>query len=114
MKYIITESQMDRAVLKYLNTEFGDLEPYKNKKHPNRILFVKDGEVIFEYFIEVGSVFISYRKVWAFLQRFFLLDDMEVGNTLRQWMSEYYNLDVRSNPIPVIDTEKWWDNNVIN
>jgi hypothetical protein len=39
---------------------------------------------------------------------------MEVGNTLRQWMSEYYNLDVRSNPIPVIDTEKWWDNNVIN
>ena len=40
---------MDRAVLKFLNSEYGDLEPYKTKKYPKHTFFMKDGEIIFDY-----------------------------------------------------------------
>ena len=53
---------MDRAVLKYLNSEYGNLTPYETDEYPDKIFFMKDGELIFDYDKKNGIVFISYEK----------------------------------------------------
>ena len=39
MKYIITESKLEKAVIKYLNKEYGDLEEYTTDKRPDNVFF---------------------------------------------------------------------------
>jgi hypothetical protein len=95
MKYIITENQMDRAVLKYLNTKYGDLKPYERDDHPNEILYVKDGEVIFDYDKKNGDCGISYDHIWSVLESFFGLKNKEIEDITKQWVEEQYNLSVR-------------------
>ena len=94
MKYIITESQKDRAVIKWLNLEFGDLTPYETKKHPDYIFFMKDGEVVFDYNKKNRVVYISYDKIWSFLEDFFGLEYVEIQDLTKEWVEEHYKLGV--------------------
>jgi hypothetical protein len=94
MKYIITENQLNRAALKYLNTEYGDLEPYKTDEFPDYIFYMKDGEVILQYNKKNGVVFISYDHIWTFLGSFFGLKDEEIQVITKEWVEEHYNLRV--------------------
>ena len=94
MKYVITENQLNRAALRFLNTEYGNLEPYETDEHPNFIYFMKDGEVIFEYNKKNGYVYISYDKIWSFLDSFFGLEYEEIQDITKQWVEEHYNLSV--------------------
>jgi hypothetical protein len=100
MKYIITESQKNRGIIKYLNSEYGDLEPYKTKKYSNHIFFIKDGEVIFDYNKENGYVCISYDKIWLFLESFFGLKNEEIRELTKTWVEEHYKLRVVTTFIP--------------
>jgi hypothetical protein len=110
MKYIITESQMDRAVLKYLNSEYGDLEPYETDKHPNHIFFMKDGEVIFDYNKKNGVVIFSYDKIWSFLQSFFGLEYEEIQDLTKEWVEEHYKLGVSTTIYRQINEISRWRN----
>ena len=104
MKYIITESQIDRFVSKWLNSEYGDLTPFETEKHPDYIFFMKDGEVVFDYNKKNEVVHISYEKIWSFLKNFFGLEYEEIQDLTKEWVEEYYKLVVtttinRWNPI---------------
>ena len=99
MKYIITESQLDRAALKYLNIEYGDLTPYETDEYPNHIFFMKDGEVIFDYNKKNGWVYISNEKIWSLLESFFGLEYEEIQDLLKQWVEEHYKLRVRTTKV---------------
>ena len=97
MKYIITESQMERALLKYFDSEFKDLTPYTNKEWKDLIFFMKDGTVIFEY--HTKRSFNPYRVnvnplVWSFLQTFFGLESPLIAHTLGDWFEDNYNMEV--------------------
>ena len=105
MKYIITENQMDRAVLKYLNTKYGDLESYKPKKYPNHIFFMKDGKVIFSYNKENGLVFISDDHIWSLLDSFFGLEIKGIKYITKTWVEEHYKLNVSTTLIRI---DKQW------
>jgi hypothetical protein len=94
MKYIITESQMDRAVFKWLNSEFGDLTPYETEERTNYIFFMKDGEVVFDYDKKYGNVYISDDKIWSFLGNFFGLEYEEIQDITKEWVEEHYKLRV--------------------
>ena len=94
MKYITTESQLDRASLKFLNTKYGDLVPYEISEFPNFIFFMKDGEVIFNYHKKNGKVYISDDKIWSFLESFFGLINQEIRELTKEWAVQHYNLDV--------------------
>ncbi len=94
MKYIITESQMDRAVIKWLNLEYGDLEPFEIEKNPYYIFFMKDGEVVFDYNKKNGYVGISYDNIWSFLSSFFGLEYKEIQDITKEWVEEHYKLGV--------------------
>ena len=110
MKYIITESQLDRAALKYLNSEYGDLEPYETDEYPNHIFFMKDGEVIFDYNKKNGWVYISNEKIWSLLESFFGLEYEEIQDLLKQWVEEHYKLRVTTTNEIWSDMESRWRN----
>ena len=108
MKYIITESQMDRAVLKYLNTIYGDLVPFETDKDPNFIFFMKNDEVIFDYNKKNGNVYISYDHIWSFLESFFGLKYTEIQDLTKEWVEEHYKLSVRTTNIRrKINIRRW-------
>ena len=94
MKYIITESKLNRAVFKWLNSEYGDLEQFEMEKYPNHIFFKKDGEFIFYYNKKNGYVGISYDKIWSFLESFFELKYKEIQVLTKEWVEEHYKLGV--------------------
>ena len=94
MKYIITENQKDRAIIKWLNSEFGDLTPFKTKKYPDYIFFMKDGEVIFDYHKKSRYVGFSFEKIWSFLKNFFGLEYEEIQDLTKEWVEEHYKLRV--------------------
>ena len=96
MKYIITESQIDRVVFKWLNLEYGDLTPYEKEEYLDYIFFMKDGEVIFDYNKKNGIVLISNDKIWSFLQNFFGLEFEEIQDLTKKWVEEHYKLRVKT------------------
>ena len=59
MKLIITENKRNRVIIKWLNSEFGDLTPFETEKYRNYIFFMKEGEVVFDYNKKNGYVCIS-------------------------------------------------------
>lgn len=99
MKYIITENRLNDIVIKYLNSEYGDLKPYQTDKYPGDIFFMKDGKVIFNYITDsknktYGEVGISYRDVWLFLKNLFGLSYIEAQDITTKWINQTYNLSV--------------------
>ena len=94
MKVIITESQKDRAIIKWLNSEYGDLTPYETEEYPNHIFFMKDGGVVFEYDKINKSAHISNDEIWSFLESFFGLEYDEIQDLTKEWVEEHYKLRV--------------------
>ena len=94
MKYIITESKLNKIVIKWLNLEFGDLTPDETEEYPGYIFFMKDGEVVFDYNKKDGDVYISYDKIWSFLESFFGLEYKEIQDLTKEWVEEHFKLRV--------------------
>jgi hypothetical protein len=94
MKYIITENQLDRTIIKLLNLEYGDSTPFETEEYPDYIFFMKDGEIIFDYYKKNGIVYISYDKIWSFLENFFGLEYEEIQDLTKEWVEEHYKLRV--------------------
>jgi hypothetical protein len=94
MKYIITESRLNDIVKSWLSNSFGDLIPYETKKYPNYIFYGKGGEVIFEYNKKNGCVYISYYKIWSFLESMFGMEHQQIQDLTKEWVEEHYKLKV--------------------
>jgi hypothetical protein len=116
MKIIITESSRDRLVLKWLNKKFGNLTPNESVNHKSksalkwlnmlvgdltkvvkssRTFYVnKDGLPLFYYyhFKKNGDVYISYDIIWSFFESNFNMNDFQIQEILKVWLSETYNL----------------------
>ena len=92
---------MDRAIIKWLNSEYGNLTPYETEKYPDYIFFKKDGKVIFEYNKENGDVDISYDHIWSFLSSFFGLKYEEIQDLTKEWVEEHYKLGVTTTDIAI-------------
>lgn len=92
MKYIITESQLESAVIKWLNSKYGDLTPFEMEKYPYYIFFMEDDEVIFEYNKTSGITSISYDNIWSILSNFFGLEDKEIQDITKEWIESRYKL----------------------
>ena len=94
MKIIITENKLERVAINWLNKNYGDLEPYETEEHPGYIFYKKGNDVIFDYSIRSGRVFVNYDEIWSFLESFFGMDDYQLTVLLKNWVEEYYNLSV--------------------
>jgi hypothetical protein len=94
MKYIITENQMERAVIKYLNSMYSDLEEFRTKEYNDLIFFMKNGGVVFEYNPEHEKIGVS-GYLWEFLDSFFGVESHTKQWILYDWFKEHYDLTLR-------------------
>ena len=91
MKYIITESQMDRAVGRLLSKEYGDLEIYDHDNYPWVFYLDKNGEIIFLYQNKEEELYVS-KDVMKFLINVFSIDDKQIKSIFKDWFEEHNNL----------------------
>ena len=92
MKYILTESKLEKAIIHFLNKGYGDLTEYKDDEYPNYILYVKDNKVYMDYDIETGVLWVNYGTIWKDLENWFSMDDNDIEYVIKKWVEVAYNL----------------------
>ena len=97
---------LKHKIIKYLNSEFRYLEQFEPEVYPGYTFFMKDGEVVFDYNKKNGIVYISYDKIWSFLESFFGLEYREIQSLTKEWVEEHCKLEVKT-------TNNWLPKNII-
>jgi hypothetical protein len=90
MKYIITESQINKVIDKFITYQFEPHEVKKSSEYPDSIFWVKDGEVIVE--IEDSDYFWVSPQIWENIRSMFSLKYSETQQVIRDWLEEHYKL----------------------
>ena len=92
MKIIITESKLNKVVLKWLDREFGNLTKIVKG---DKIYYVdQDGLSLFYCYQDLKNkyVFINYDRIWRLLQSIFGMEYEQVLEILKVWLEQTYNL----------------------
>ena len=92
MKYIITESKLEKAIIHFLNKMYGDLTEYITDKEPNKIFYIKDKKVYMEQDIEYGRLWVDYKTIWMDLKMWFSLEYSDIQSVITKWVEETYNI----------------------
>ncbi len=94
MNIIINQPQLVRAVLLYLNMNFGNLIPKKDKDRPNLVFYLNDNnQDLMEYDKETGVVYIDYNQIWSKIESLFSLNYFEVQSIMSIWLKDTYKLE---------------------
>ena len=91
MKYIITENQNEKLIIKYLNKEYGDLKEYRTDEYPESVFYIKDKKVYMEP--ENDVLWVDYYTIWQDLINIFSLKNSEIKHIITHWVKETYNLE---------------------
>ena len=114
MKYIITESKLEKLVkyldkfngknkkllkskleksaIRYLNEMYGDLEVYRTDKFPDCVYFVKDGRFYMRQDLGGSRLYIDNDTMWSELENIFGLNRDEIKHIITKWAEQTYNL----------------------
>ena len=90
MKVIITESQYNRAIDRFITYLLEPHEERTSEKYPGSIFWIKGGEVIVE--IEKSKYFWLDYYIWIRISEMFGLDYDETQSVVRVWLEQHYNL----------------------
>ena len=90
MKYIITESQYNNTIDKFITYLLEPHEEKRTKKFPDSIFWVKDGKVITE--IEKPNFFWVSPKIWRNISNMLSLEYDETQQVIKDWLEEHYKL----------------------
>ena len=91
--------KLKHKIINYLNKEYSGLVRFETDKLPSFIYFMKNGKVIYEYNKKNGNVYISYDKIWSFLESFFGLKFKEIQSLTKEWVEEQFKLDITTNAV---------------
>ena len=86
--------KLKHKIINYLNKEYSGLTIYETDKWEDYIFFMKNDKVIFEYNKENGNVYISYDRIWSFLESFFGLEYKEIQDLTKEWVDEQFKSEV--------------------
>jgi hypothetical protein len=93
MNIIINKPQLVRAVLLYLNKNFGSLMQKTSSKYPDSVFYVdSDNDVLMEYDKKTKIVWIHYDQIWSKIQSLFYLEYNDIQLIMKLWLEEAYNL----------------------
>ena len=92
MKYIITESKLEKTAIHYLNEMYGDFERYRTDKRPDSVFYVKDKKAYMEYDLELNAFWVDYPTIWQDLKNIFNFEYFESQRILTKWLEETYKL----------------------
>jgi uncharacterized membrane protein len=90
MKYIITESQYNKAIDRFISYQFEPHEENTSKKYPDSIFWTKNGRIIVE--IENSEYFWVINEIWTNISSMFSLEYEETQEVIKYWLEEHYNL----------------------
>ena len=90
MKYIITESQYNNSIDKFITYLFEPHEEKRTEEHPKSVFWVKDGEVIVE--IQKSGYFWVSPQIWNNITLMFSLEYDETQQVIKDWLEEHYKL----------------------
>ena len=108
MKYIITENQNDKLIIKYLNNEYGDLKEYRTDEYHDSLFFVKDKKVYMEHDLKNGYLFVDYDTIWPDLETIFSPEFTEIQRIIKKWVEDTYNLrGIRYGNIIFVRDDEW-------
>ena len=91
MKYIITESQYNRFIDKFLTYQFEPHEEKTSENYPYSIFWIKKGKVIVE--IEKSRYFWVERNIWGNISSIISLEHDEIISVIIHWLKKHYNLE---------------------
>jgi hypothetical protein len=94
MKYVITESRLERLAINWLNDNYGDLEPYEIEEEPDYIFYKKGNRVIFEYNKNSEAIYVNYDEIWKIFDDYFTMEYEQIQHIIKMWVEEQYNLSV--------------------
>ena len=94
MKFIITESKLQKAALLWMNNNFSpdQLEVVESPKYPNSISYKKNGIVVMEQDKKNKDFWFDYDEIWSFFESFFPMEYEEMQGVLKIWLEETFNL----------------------
>ena len=93
MNIIINKPQLVRAVLLYLNKNFGSLMQKTSSKYPVSVFYVdSDNDVLMKYDKKNKHVWIHYYQIWSKIQSLFYLEYNDIKLIMKLWLEEAYNL----------------------
>ena len=97
MNIIVDRPQLVRAVLLYLNMNFGDLTPKSYLNIPGKVFYVdKHGGTVLEYEEDNPfdpTVWVDTKLLWSRIENAFHLNYNEIQLILEVWFKETYNLE---------------------
>jgi hypothetical protein len=91
MKYIITESQYNKTIDKFISYQLEPHEEKSSKEKPKSKFWVKDGKVIAELNKKNNEFYLHF-DIWHMISLMFSLENDETKEVMRQWLKEHYNL----------------------
>ena len=91
MKYIITESQYNDMIDKFITYLFEPHEVKKSPKHPKSIFWIKDGKVIAEINKRSDNFWVDY-QIWNTISSMFSMEYNEIQRVMKDWLEEHYKL----------------------
>ena len=94
MKFIITESKLQKAALLWMNNNFSpdQLEVFESPKYPDSIFYKKNGIVVMEQDKENKYFWFDYGEIWSFFESFFSMEYEEIQGLLDIWLEEDFKL----------------------
>jgi len=99
MKYIITESQFNEFIYRFIDKILGGLEEMTTKSHPTMKFFVNsDKQYLFHYNIDSETVVLRNRSItehiYNYLENMFGIDPNQSHRIFKQWFFDNYGIKV--------------------
>ena len=113
MKYIITESQYNNTIDKFITYNFEPHKEIKIKNYPDSIFWVKDGEVVAE--VKESAFFWVSHQIWRSISLMFSLKHTETRQFIKEWLEEHYKLGgLTPLTLPDDNPVSWRNRNITN
>jgi hypothetical protein len=114
MKYIISESRLNKIIYKFLTSKFEPHEEKPSKNYPNSIFWVKGDEVIVEIQNSKKKntsgpsqkIWVS-AYIWDVTSDMFSLDYDETKLLITHWLEEHYELGGLTTTIKKANKYQW-------
>jgi oligoribonuclease NrnB/cAMP/cGMP phosphodiesterase (DHH superfamily) len=88
MKYIITESKLEDAILSWMDKKF-DPNTLEKTTLPKAIYLKKNGTILMGLDLEKKIFWFDYDEIWSILDKFFKLNDNEIESILKKWLERH-------------------------
>ena len=108
MKIIITESQYDKAIDKYMTYKLEPHEERFSKRYHDSIFWVKGGEVIAQINNKL-DLFWLHEDIWRSISMMRPMSGLEIQHSIKKWLEEHYGITDLSPRIAIGYETRVWD-----